>query len=272
MQNGQSTPVYPWHEKTFIRGNFTVGNLRENLPRMVTHEGRIQAETLLAAVGVLTGFTAQNAALIKAEKSTQTDGHANKINKNGIVLIGTNNGYFLLGDDINAPLFGEGRDPFPLRGFAAGAAQAGGINVSDLPSVGPIASRVVSTLGTSDFGKIQIDKEHQPHLSSIELLKILWPNIYRVFHLPLPSAMPPDIEPPLDETHWPVMLSLVTNQLMGNTNTVLNPLIGYQIVMESAIIGAKIDPNVITPNKWLFETSNGELRVKRNPDYEGVFT
>jgi hypothetical protein len=56
---------FPWKDdaKNFIGCNFAYGDLMNNLPRFLTVEGRIHAETFVAASGAIAGFAAQQTLL-----------------------------------------------------------------------------------------------------------------------------------------------------------------------------------------------------------------
>lgn len=64
----------PWYPKTPIRGNLAVGNLRENLLARLKTERGVHTETLATGIGVIVGFAAQNAALVRAAETTKAKG------------------------------------------------------------------------------------------------------------------------------------------------------------------------------------------------------
>jgi hypothetical protein len=47
------------------------------------------------------------------------------------------------------------------------------------------------------------------------------------------------------------------------TKGVLNPSIGAALVMESAVITSKIDPETIEPGKWRIPTAAGAPTIAR---------
>jgi hypothetical protein len=132
-----------------------------------------------------------------------------------------------------------------------------------VPDYKEMAKHVATVVGGPEFGFLRAPKEHQPQLQSLELLRRLWPLSRDVLRLPLPKGIPPDREPPLKEIHWPIIVGLVAAQFISMTKGVLNPLIGAALVMESAVITSKIDPETIEPGKWRISTDGGGQAITR---------
>src|SRR5215470_7347370 len=63
---------FPWSDDrdSVVACNLAAGNLANNLPRRLTHDGRIHAETYIAAVGAIAGFAAQCSLLATADAAT----------------------------------------------------------------------------------------------------------------------------------------------------------------------------------------------------------
>lgn len=52
-------------------------------------------------------------------------------------------------------------------------------------------------------------------------------------------------EPPLSETHWPIVASIVANQFIREAKDVVGPKLGAVLVMEAAIAASKVDPKTV---------------------------
>jgi hypothetical protein len=279
----------PWQPQSEIRGNLAIGNLRENLQRFLRNERGVHAETLLTAVGALVGFASQNAALIRAAEVTSVKGCV--VPWDGVALFGDESGErHLAGNWINAHLHNEVGSIFPLWGFIAAAAIQSGAASGDLADTGEMARHVTQSFGRGDYGKLRAPTGHEPALQPNELVKRLWAATCQIFRLPLPMDLPlrqppqgliqtmlgwlskllgrsprqdTESEPPLDEIHWPIILSMAAAQFLQLTKDVLNPRISFALVMESAIISSKIDPERIEPGKWDIRAAAGGLAVRR---------
>ena len=55
MATPQPVTSYPWQPESFITGNLAIGNFRENLLRALKTERGVPSETVLTAIGALTG-------------------------------------------------------------------------------------------------------------------------------------------------------------------------------------------------------------------------
>ena len=104
---------------------------------------------------------------------------------------------------------------------------------------------------------------HQPQLPPLELLHRLWPLNVNVFRLPLPKSIPEGHEKPLQETHWLIVASVVASQIIAMTKSTLDPRLAYGLVMESAVITWKIDPETIEPGKWRIGAVAGKVTIER---------
>jgi hypothetical protein len=247
-----TTPItsYPWQPQSTITGNLAIGNLRENLLKSLKTERGIHTETLLTAVGALAGFAAQNAAL---NQVTSPDPTLPKLSI--AIALGRGGEKYVFGEAVNIYLYPEPKSTLPLGAIVAGAAVQAGVSPADLPNYNDIAKHFATVVGTPEFWRLRAPKDHQPHLPPLELLRKVWPLTHDVLRLPLPKGIPPDREPPLKEIHWPIIVSLVASQFIAMTKDILNPGIGAALVMESAVITSKVDPETIEPGKWRIDTS-----------------
>jgi hypothetical protein len=253
----------PWQPQSEIRGNLAIGNLRENMLRFLAVDGGVHAQTLLAAMGALAGFAAQNAALNRAAAATSADG---QVPIDGLVLVGGTSGErWLAGDWINGHLFNEAGGALPVWGFLAGAAVQAGAPLHELADTGEIVRHVATTIGGADYGKLRAPAGHQPSLPPNELLRRSWPLACQIFSHPLPAAMLETgrDEPPLHEAHWPIIVAIVTSQFIPMTKDVVDPRITFALALESAVISSKVDPEQIDPGTWDIQAAAGRLTVRR---------
>jgi hypothetical protein len=258
-----ATPVtsFPWQPDSTVTGNLAIGNLRENLLKALKNQRGIHTETLLTAVGALAGFAAQNAALDRLASNTPRAPNA-RILKFGIAH-GKTGERFMFGDVINILLFPEPESVLPLGALVAGAAVSAGVKEEDLPNYGEIVAHIASTVGSQEFGTLRTPKEHPTQLQPLDALRRFWPMTRDVLRFKPPKRLFRAAEKPLQEIHWPIVISVVASQLILMTKAVLNPAIAAAIVMESAVITSKIDPETIEPGKWQISHGEGEAPVTR---------
>jgi len=258
------TPVsltdFPWQPESTISGNLAIGNLRENLLIRLRLNGKTHAETLSVAIGCLAGFAAQNTALIGAAEATLNQGHAPN---DSVVIVATAQGHrYLLGNWINAHLYHpHAGNQFPFFGLIAGSAMQCGVKEQELCDIKEMAAYVVRTMGTPSFGIVRGPADHRPHLQPLELLRLLWPFFRQILRHIEPKKMV-EMEPPIDERHWPIIASVVAAQFLAMMKEVLDPRISLPLMMESAVISSKLDPELIEPGKWALETDGGRLAVR----------
>jgi len=238
---------FPWQPQSFVLGNLAIGNLRQNMLKRLGGEN-----------GVHAGFACQNAALTLAAEYTAQHGY---LPPHSIMLATTSTGMrHFLGDWINAPLLGGNSHPF--WGFVAAAAIQTGVKADELPEPGPMAGYVAGTIGTPDFGVLRTPEGHAPVMQPPDLLTPLWPWCCKLLRLPAPAQMGGE-EPPLSETHWPIIIAIVTQQFIGMAKDTLDPRIAANLALEAAIITAKLDPDAYEAGKWAFKVDDGRLSVIR---------
>jgi hypothetical protein len=220
----------------------------------------IHSETLLAVVGALAGFAAQNAAL-----NVITSGTASTGKPRSLAIVSAKTGEtFLFGDAINGFIFPEEGSVLPLAALVSGAAVKAGVAEANLPNLGEMAAYVASVVGSAaEFGKLRERPGVEPHLQPLAALTKLWPYARDMLARPPIKPLFGRRESPLQEIHWPIVLGLVASQYIAMTKQTLNPSIGAAIVMESAVITSKINPQLAEPGKWRIDTSNTQRPVVR---------
>lgn len=275
----QSIGQYPWQPQSTIRGNLAIGQLRETLTNALRHHlnglrrraieagqpiglqaDAIHAPTVLCLVGALCGFAAQRAALSRAASGEP-------IPPSGLLAFTTAAGErFLVGDWPNRYIFNDPGSQFPLFGLAAAAVIDGGYKPADLPDVGEMARAVASRIGAPGPLQVRSSPAHAPIWTPPQLLSLFWRLTHEVMEAPLPkmgdAAPPPGIEPPLEPSHWPMVISIVAQQFMRQTAKVVPPPIAFSLVMEAAIIAAKLDPEPYSPGVWRIEASEASGPLK----------
>jgi len=183
----------------------------------------IHIETLLSALGALAGFGCQvsvREVLVKTGRMPLESAF--------VIVRGVDGARYFMGDYLNQPLL---MAPVSVWSLVAGAVQHTG---SPLPDINDIVRRTVSSVGSRDFGKLSVPKDHQPGEQPIETLKKQWGGCYKAL-----KALNAD---PFF-TGWYFALSAQMLILKGRS--IIDPTLAGQIVMESAVAMAKIDPKAI---------------------------
>lgn len=247
---------FPWQPASEVRGNMAVGNLRDMILKVLANDQGVHVETLMAALGALHGFAAQNAAL-KRVYETRKLGEV--IPESSIALVKTvDNKRYLFGEWINQSIFYTEENDLSLERIALGTASAMGIELTELVNSAELAGQIAETIGSAEFGSSTVIPDHHPHQSAISLLKDLWQLCIDVMELDVPADKQ---EPALKEEHWPAIISVVIAQVLEMTKDVLNARLSVQLLIESAIITAKIDPGLVPSSRWDVTEFDGGLLV-----------
>ncbi len=250
--------TFPWQPDSTATGDLAIKNLREGLMAALKTERGVHCETLLAAVGALAGFAAQNAAL---DRISARDPAAPKL---GIAIAQTKSGEkWIVGDAVNVFLYPEAHSTLPLVAMIAGAAAQAGVPIAELPDYHEMSAYVATVIGTADFGVLRARPGNPPQFGPVELLRKLWPLAREILQRPPNKALLRRAEKPLQESHWPIIISVVGSQLIGMTKGTLSPRIGAALLMESAVITSKIDPESIEPGKWRITTVESAQPITR---------
>ena len=209
-------------------------NLLGALPRRLTLDGLVHAETCLAAIGAIAGFAAQRA--LFQQLTEQGEAATLKQIRSGTTRTGIQ---YFSGELLNRMLVpapgAKTGGVWPL--VAAGALRVG-LQPDHLPDLGEMFAHVAKGLGQDGEGRPSIP-EHQPHMTGRETLQIVWPVAMDCFHgrAPgLPQHRPTAIR------RWPAIAGCVAGELIQKTAAILHPRIGLIIVMELAIYASKIRP------------------------------
>jgi hypothetical protein len=228
---------FPWQgQPDDIACNFALGDLVNNLPRRLTLNGRIHAETFITASGVIAGFTAQQALLFQLTESKDN------ATLDQIKVVATKAGRkYYFGEPLNRTLFpqSDAEAPLKLWSLAAGAAVANGLQEQDLPDPHKMFAHVSQVLGGESEGLPSVAKQNHPHLAARELLKLVWPLAAMCFNGELSGATAKS--GPVRQ-HWrPVIAARAAHAFMRQVKDVLDPKIAVILVMEAAIYASKLD-------------------------------
>ena len=253
-------PQLPWQPESFVLGNLAIGNMCENMMIWLKMGETVHCETLLTAIGALTGFAAQHAALLRGADVTRKAGF---VPQGSIAVSDPRNGQqFLIGNWINLHLYPEEGNKLSLFSFVAGAALQAGVAEKDLPNCVEIATHVAKVAGTPDLDVMRVPNKNQPRVKPTELLKALWPRVTGLLQLPSPWVRD-NPEPPLSQLHWPIILSMVAANFIVATKDTLSPVVGSMLVMQAAVVAAKLSPTIISPGQWDISWENHRVSITR---------
>lgn len=237
-----------------------VANLREAIINVLANDEGVHVETLMTTLGALQGFASQNAAL-KEVHQARKDGEV--VPETAVALVKTvDEKRFLFGDWINESIFFTEENDLSLERVVFGSVSAMGVELSELVNPAELAGEIADRVGTSDFGSSTVLAEHTPHQTAYSLLKDTWQLFTDIMELDVASNDPKaNEEPPLDEDYWPAVATVVIAQFLEMTKDVLDARISVHLLMESAIMMAKVDPALIAGSRWDVSEFDGGLLV-----------
>ncbi|HEY2356005.1 MAG TPA: hypothetical protein VGH86_01040 [Phenylobacterium sp.] len=258
-----SAPVrqerFPWEPESVNRANLAQAALRQILVNKIPARGE-HAQTLLVAAGAIVGFAAQNAAL---EQGQLLASRRDLVRPESLILRQTKDGQrFLAGRWINAALllgYGHG---FPLQRFVLQAAAAAGVKRTEFDDYWELERRVAKAAAEGEFGQLEATEGRAMLARPQDLLRVLWPTARRIFTAPMPMEVAD--EPMLNEAHWPIVASLAAARLITQTAESVPPGIAAGLVMESAFIGSKLDPELADAGRWTLGPGVNGLHIVRD--------
>jgi hypothetical protein len=243
----------PWEDTDDeVATNLAIGSLRDSLMMWLSGERGVHAETLLVATGALAGFAAQTAAFVRVAKRDfpLPEGHGSippealsqYLRSRGLlVLVTTKAGErFYFGDLINGYLVQQSTSDYPLWGFVAAAAIAAGVKPEELPDYVAMFRHASATVGTPQFGVMQVAGDHQPHLAARQALDLFWPRARAI--LARTDGPGPAQGRSVRREYWPLVVAQVARQFVTLSKDTLDPRIGLALLMEAAITMSKVDP------------------------------
>lgn len=256
-----ASALFPWEPESATRASTAIGELRQLLVKRSL--GPAHAATLLSAAGALVGFAAQNAALEQGELLTL---RRDLVAPRSLLMFeGPDGERFLLGSWINGPLLMAYGHAFPLVAFVAKAAGAAGLKAADFPNITTIERRVAAGIKASGFGAVPAPEGHKLAAQPRDLLRSLWPRARKVLTAPQPIHLAD--EPALDEAHWSILLSVVAGMLVTLAKDALPPAQALALVMESALVASRLDPELIDPGRWRLAPGPKGLQIAKAEKY-----
>lgn len=237
---GEATPAgaasdeakLPWDgDPSFVACNLATGNLASNLAAWVMQDGRVHAETYVAASGAIAGYAAQQS--LRAQYAPAFPA--------GMHLATTASGEkFLFGEPLNEMLIArtEAEAPGRVWSRAAGAAVSVGLPVAQVPSLDNMFRHVAATFEGPAGGRPSTGPEHQPVAPARQLLARHWPQVERLF-----KADFDDLHRrfgPVPQPWWCAVAAFATARPIIDVKDVLAPAIALTILMESAIYASKL--------------------------------
>lgn len=242
---------YPWDgQSDFAACNFALGTFLNNLRGRVTVNGRLHAETYLAASGVIAGFAAQYALLTKlvAEQDDVALGQLRSV--------AASTGKFFQGRPLYDALVPDSTANLNERlwSVAGRGAEAAGMDTKYLPRVLDLFTHVTTAIGSEKEGMPSVAAEHYPQLPLRQLLTLLWPFASMCLTGDAPEVVAPGkrLWPahlgPASTRFWPAITAHAAASIIHEVKGVLDPVVALRIVMESAIYGSMLDqrPDALT--------------------------
>lgn len=210
--------------------------IRDHLRAMVIAEGRVHAETYLAAAGALAGFAAQRAlfqrlSVLSAERRV------------GQVMVTTTKAgeKFFFGDRLNDALIArhEAEKRLKIWPLALDAAISSGMTPASAPKLETLFGYVAGRISEPFFPS----PEKKPGASAKDLLALFWPLARQAFDGRLRARVRAEGDPKVVSQHWrPVILALLAQDSLLEAAQALPLAKALTILMESAIYGSKVDP------------------------------
>ncbi|WP_092024099.1 hypothetical protein [Bradyrhizobium sp. OK095] len=228
---------WPWRKGPDEVGcNLALGHLLENLPRRLTVNGRIHAETYISAVGAIAGYAAQKTLFAESPPVMGVN-----INRVGVA----SGEQYWFGDTLNFMLVPK-TDADANRcvwSLAAGGAVSAGMQGQQMPGLDAMFKHVASTIGGTSEGKSSVVVQHQAHLPARELLKAVWPLALTCFSGKFPGAGREYPAAPV--TWWSAIAAYASNRPIRDVKDVLPPDIALTLLMETAIYCSKLDQSKV---------------------------
>jgi hypothetical protein len=231
---------FPWKgAQDATACNFAFGHLVQNLPRRVTIDGRIHAETYISAVGAIAGYAAQRTLFAESPPVMGVNIHR----------VGVASGaQYWFGDALNYMLVPktEADANRCVWGSAAGGAVGAGLQPPQLPKLDAMFQHVAATIGGANEGRSSVPAQHQAQLPARDLLKAVWPLAVMCFSGKFPGASREFGAAPV--TWWSAIAAQASSRPIRDVKNVLPPEIALTLLMESAIYCSKLDRSAIEPN------------------------
>jgi hypothetical protein len=244
----------PWKDdvENYIGCNFAYADFTNNLPQLVAVDGKLHAETFVAASGAIAGFAAQQALL--AQRSNFSMEALNETSTNdGLFIVRSPRGdRYLYGDPLKTMVFCKEKTPTQITArlweWAAGGAIEAGLDQSQMPDILTMWENVNRSIQGGLEGMPSVPKEHWPHLAPAQLLERLWPIAKQLLVGKGSGAKAPPGIVVVEPHWWPTITGMVTSVAIRKVKTVLDPRTALLIAMETALFTLKVDPTKFEKN------------------------
>jgi hypothetical protein len=237
VQMKTSPNELPWQRTSdAVACNLALGHLVGNLPRRLTVDGRIHAETYISAVGAIAGYAAQRT--LFAESTPVIGVNINRV--------GTASGEkYWFGDTLNNMLVPRTNAEANrcVWSLAVGGAVSAGIKTQEIPDLRSMFKHVASTIGGENEGKSSVPAEHQAHMAARDLLKAVWPVAIMCFSGKFPNDS--HEVPAAPVAWWSAIAAQASSRPVQDVKNVLPAGISLTLLMESAIYRSKLDPSKV---------------------------
>jgi len=253
---------YPWAgTDDLVAVNLAIGSLRDTLTMRLTSERGVHAETLLVSIGAIAGFAAR-AAVDERIKNRDVPGATKDMPRLelsklmfdrglAVSVTGKSGEKYYFGDLINGYMVKQSTTvDYHLFGVLAGTAIQMGVKYEDLPDCIPMFDRASKTIGTPEFGILHPPKPLSPQITPREALEKFWPEVKFIFERTdgqrsVTPAKGHNVKP----EYWPLVAALVARQHLQFTKDIIDPRVAVALIMESAIMMSKVDPETV-PQQW----------------------
>ena len=244
----------PWKDdaKNFIGCNFAHADLANNLPRLLTIDGKIHAETFVAASGAIAGFAAQQTLLVQKPSFSIEALNESSTSDGLFIARGPRGDRYIYGDPLKQMVFCKEKPPTEttarLWEWAVGGAIAAGLDKSEAPDTLTMWENVNRSIKGGLEGMPSVPKEHWPHLAPEALLERLWPIAKQLLIGMGSGAKAPPGMVVVEPHWWPTITGMVTSATIRQVKDVLDPRTALIIAMEMAIFTLKVDPSRFEKN------------------------
>lgn len=212
--------------RKIARSDHVATQIEQWLAKELRHVPQARNETILTAIGALTGFAAQHGiweAVVKPGKMAI---------QQAFVVVETRSGEtYFFGDFLNNILATPKPEYLSVWRIIGSAAKAMG--ALELPDLTPIFKHCAETVGTAQFGVPRLPDEHTPAMLPRDALVRFWPQVSKMLRVgsdPLTCA---------------VDVATAAEQLMLSMKGEIDPALAARIFMEAAIPMSKIDPMTV---------------------------
>jgi hypothetical protein len=202
--------------------------LREYVFQTYKSEKGIHIESVLSALGALSGF-----ALQQGIRQELISGRGMPENKVFSIVQTKDGGKYYFGEIFDQPLFDTRQGQVSVWVIVAGAAQKAG--AKSLPNINLLAKHNAQTVGNPDYGSLTLPQNHQPIDHPLEAVKKHW----AVTETLLKAN---GTEPLM----WSWEIASVAAEIIILGKQAIPPETAAQLVMEPAISMSKIDPILVT--------------------------